>query len=317
VTAADIKNIALECGFELAGITGIEPHSDHERFLDWTARGLHGDMGYLADHRAAVRSDPRQLLASARSMLCVGKLYNTPIPYSTDIELDGRAWISRYAIFDTDYHDVMRADLERVARTIAERTGCEYRVLVDTVPLLERSYARQAGLGWIGKNTCLINEPRGSWFFLGEVLLSLDVERDVPPPDRCGTCSRCIDACPTAALVPSAKGGWELDARRCISYLTIEHRGDIAEEFRASMGAHVFGCDICQDVCPWNREPPVTEDPRFTPAHVAPRIEDLSALTRDEFRTQFRRTPVSRAKYEGFERNVSIARSNAPTKRES
>jgi epoxyqueuosine reductase len=180
-------------------------------------------------------------------------------------------------------------------------------VCIDTAPLLERSYARLAGLGWIGKNTCLINQQQGSWFFLGELLVSLDLTPDAPPPDRCGTCTRCIDACPTAAIVP----GKGLDASLCISYFTIELRGEIPDAQRPALGAHVFGCDICQDVCPWNRRAPVTADPGFAPRHFAPPLDELAALTEAEFRAMFRGTPVTRAKYSGFLRNVAIAMGNA------
>jgi epoxyqueuosine reductase len=176
---------------------------------------------------------------------------------------------------------------------------------VDTAPLLERSYARLAGLGWIGKNTCLINQQSGSWFFLGELLTSLEIAPDTPPPDRCGTCRRCIDACPTAAILP---GG--VDSRLCISYFTIEQRGAVPEETRAGIGGHVFGCDICQDVCPWNRRAPVTEDPAFAPREFAPRLADMAALTETEFRAMFRGSAVTRARYSGFLRNVAIAMGN-------
>jgi epoxyqueuosine reductase len=185
----------------------------------------------------------------------------------------------------------------------------EWKICVDTAPLLERTYARLAGLGWIGKNTCLIHEPLGSWFFLGELLTSLELEADAPPPDRCGTCTRCIDACPTAALTP-----YELDATRCISYFTIELRGPIPEQFHAAMGAHIFGCDICQEVCPWNRRAPFTEEPAFAPRHFAPPLERMAALSEEEFRGMFRGTPVTRARYAGFQRNVAVAIANAGTR---
>src|SRR3954447_16769770 len=208
-------------------------------------------MGYLTDHRAGVRDDPRNLLASARSIICVGKLYQTPWPHTAEDE--ERGWISRYA-WGEDYHDVVRRGLERLVERLHAVTGeFESRVCVDTAPLLERSYARQAGLGWIGRNTCLINQQMGSWFFLGEVLVSLEIEPDGPAPDRCGTCTRCIDACPTDAIGPLG-----VDSTRCISYFTIELRGPVPEEHRAGIGTHVFGCDICQDVCPWNGRAPVT-----------------------------------------------------------
>ena len=178
---------------------------------------------------------------------------------------------------------------------------------MDTAPLLERSYARLAGLGWIGRNTCLINQAQGSWFFLGELLVSLEIAPDAPPPDRCGTCTRCVDACPTAAILP----GQGLDATLCISYFTIELRGEIPEEHRAGIGSHVFGCDICQDVCPWNGRAPVTDDPAFAPRHFAPRLEELAAIGEDEFRAMFRGTPLTRARYSGFLRNVAVAMGNA------
>jgi epoxyqueuosine reductase len=243
----------------------------------------------------------------------VGKLYNTPWPYSTQFDDGERAWISRYAWGD-DYHAVVRRGLERLDAMLRQRAAAEFesRICVDTAPLLERSYARTAGLGWIGKNTCLINQPRGSWFFLGELLLSLAIEpdaADAPPPGRCGTCTRCIDACPTAAIVPAGPG-FAVDSRLCISYLTIELRGAMALEHRTGMGGHVFGCDICQDVCPWNRRAPVTGDPAFEPRQFAPPLGELAAVTEDEFRSLYRGTPVTRARYSGFLRNVAVAMGN-------
>jgi epoxyqueuosine reductase len=266
-------------------------------------------MRYLTDRRAGVREDPRNLLASARSMVCVGKLYQTPWPHTTGFRDEERAWISRYAWGD-DYHDVLRRGLERLAERITERTGAfEFRICVDTAPLLERSYARLAGLGWIGRNMCLINQRSGSWFFLGELLVSLEFAPDAPPPDRCGTCRRCIDACPTAAIVPSSSG-YTLDSRLCISYFTIEQRGAVPEEMRNGIGGHIFGCDICQDVCPWNRRAPSTVDPSFTPRSFAPPLAEMAALSESEFGTMFRGTPVTRARYSGFLRNVAIAMGN-------
>jgi epoxyqueuosine reductase len=202
----------------------------------------------------------------------------------------------------------MRAALERMVQRLAEEEPFEWKICVDTAPLLERSFARLAGLGWIGKNTCLINEPLGSWFFLGEIVTSLDLTPGTPPPDRCGTCSRCIDACPTQAIVPEG-AGWTLDSRRCISYLTVELRGSVPEELRTGVGENVFGCDICQDVCPWNSRAPVTADPAFAPV-VAP-LEELASLSQDEFRRRFADTPVARAKYTGLLRNVAVAMGNA------
>jgi epoxyqueuosine reductase len=297
--------LALRCGFELAGVVPVGPSPDYPYYASWIGRGLAGAMRYLTDHRAGARSDPRNLLPSARSVICVARLYNTPMPYSTEFSSEDLGWISRYAWGD-DYHDLLRRGLEQLASLLGP--DHEYRVCVDTAPLLERSWARAAGLGWIGKNTCLINQQIGSWLFLGELLTSLEIEIATgagPLPDRCGTCTRCIDACPTQALTP-----YELDATRCISYFTIELRGPIPADFHSAMGAHIFGCDICQDVCPWNRRAPVTEEPAFAPRHFAPPLERMATLTEEQFREMFRGTPVTRARYAGFQRNVAIALAN-------
>ena len=310
-----IEELARECGFELAGVAPAAPLAEASWYREWAAAGLAGEMRYLQDHRAAVREDPRNLLPSARSIVCVGKLYNGPEPYSTRFDEPGRAWISRYA-WGGDYHDILRTGLARLAASIRAETGrhFEHRVCVDTAPLLERAYARRAGLGWIGKNTCLIREGAGSWFFLGELLLSLDLEPGIPPPDRCGTCTRCIDACPTAAIVPApTRNGprYTVDSRRCISYFTIELRGTVPAASHAGIGRHVFGCDICQDVCPWNRCAPAVTDPAFAPREFAPPLARLAAVSEEEFRAMFRGSPVLRARYTGFLRNVAVAMGNA------
>jgi len=202
----------------------------------------------------------------------------------------------------------MRESLEQLAARLGEYGQFEWKACVDTSPVLERTFARLAGLGWIGKNTCLIHEPMGSWFFLGELITSLELDPDMPPAERCGTCTRCIDACPTDAFVP-AGNWWSIDARRCIAYLNIELRGPIPHEHRAAMGSHVFGCDICQDVCPWNSKAPLTA--AFEHTHAAPDLEALSNLTEAEFREMFRNSPLARPKYSGFLRNVAIAMGNS------
>jgi epoxyqueuosine reductase len=301
VQVETVKRVARECGFELAGVARAEPVEDFERFEAWLARGMSGEMGYLTGRRGALRRDARNLLPSARSVICTGKLYNTA-PELHDPPISRYAWGSR------DYHDVLREGLERMVERLLALEPFEWKICVDTAPLLERSWARQAGLGWIGKNTCLIHEPLGSWFFLGEILTSLELEPDAPPPDRCGSCTRCIEACPTQALVPDGDG-WTLDARRCISYLTIELRGPIPEELHPGMGAHVFGCDICQEVCPWNTRAPVTEEPAFAPRPM-PGLEELAYMSEEQFRDFARGTPLARPKYAGFRRNLEIAMEN-------
>ena len=310
MTSEEIQSLARECGFELAGVARAEPVPERNWYQEWVAAGYAGEMRYLTDRRAGVRDDPRSLLASARSVICVGKLYQTEWPHSTQFDEAGRGWISRYA-WGGDYHEELRRGLERLDALVRERAGIpiESKICIDTAPLLERSYARLAGLGWIGKNTCLINQDSGSWFFLGELLISLLIEPDAPPPGRCGTCTRCIDACPTQAIVPALLGH-TVDSRLCISYFTIELRGPVPEEHRAAMGSHIFGCDICQDICPWNRRAPETGEAAFQPAHFAPPLDRLAAIGEDEFRAMFKDTPVSRAKYAGFLRNVAIAMGN-------
>jgi epoxyqueuosine reductase len=310
ITGRIIHHLATECGFGLAGVAPAGPVSDFPRYRDWVNRGLAGEMRYLTDHRADLRSDPASLLPGVRSIISVGLLYNGPEPYSTAFSDSERAWISRYA-WGEDYHKILRQKLKELdMRLSAAFPGHRWKACVDTAPILERSIARQAGLGWIGKNTCLINQNSGSWFFLGELLTTLQIEpNSPPPPDRCGSCTRCIDACPTAALTP-----YELDATLCISYFTIELRGAIPEQKRSQIGPHIFGCDICQDVCPWNRQAPETQEPEFHPrqsSQFAPALERMAELTELQFKAMFRDTPVSRAKYSGFLRNVAVAMGNS------
>lgn len=318
---------ATDAGFARVGVAPALPLEEYPAFFEWSQRGLAGPMGYLTDFRAVVRSDPRHLLATARSLICVAYPYTGPSAELPGLDDAGRAWISCYAWGD-DYHDIVKKGLEQIAAQIASAWGeHDWRACVDTAPLLERGYARWAGLGWIGRNQCLIDERAGSWFFLGFLLTSHEIPPDSPPPDRCGTCRRCIDACPTAALVPNpaSPGGWELDARLCISTLTIETRGAIPEALRPGVGRHIFGCDICQEVCPWNLRLQRRQEPASTPvpppreAFVAPPLERLAALTPQEFQALFRGTPVTRARYHGFLRNVAVAMGNSgvPTLRKA
>jgi epoxyqueuosine reductase len=247
------------------------------------------------------------LLPGVKSVISTGMLYGNSGENSPE-----NGSIARYA-HGEDYHLVIRRRLEALAARLSEFAAFEWRACVDTAPLLERSLARQAGLGWIGKNTCLINQELGSWMLLGELLTTLefatDPALDAPPPDRCGTCTRCIDACPTKAIVPSPDGGFELDSRLCISYFTIELRGDFPEEHRAAIGNNVFGCDICQEVCPWNSRAAAN------PGASSVALDDLAALTESDFRQRYRNTAVSRAKYAAFLRNVAIAMGNSGLER--
>ena len=309
--SAEVKHIARECGFELCGVARACELADFGIYRDWVDSGFAGNMHYLADRRAEVRRNPENLLEGARSVIVVGKLYDTPLPYSTAFNEDGRAWISRYAWGD-DYHDILRYGLERMVERMQRVSGFPFKICVDTAPLLERSYARQAGLGWIGRNTCLINQWKGSWLFLGEEVVKLELEADEPAPDRCGTCRRCIDACPTSAIVPR-NGRWTIDSRLCISYVTIEDRGVAPEHLRPGIGHQIFGCDICQDVCPWNRRRAFGNG--FDARLYAPDLERMAAISEQEFREMFRRSPVSRARYSGFLRNVAIAMGNSGASR--
>ncbi len=265
----------------------------------------------------------------ARSVIVCAMNYNTAHPYSTQVQTDdpARGWISRYAWSRTDYHDAVLRRLKQIEddlRSLIEANGnsLQLRSYVDTGPLIERVYAKYAGIGWIGKNTCIINQKLGSWLFLGVILTSLkptkeptkdNLTSDLPAPDRCGTCTRCIAACPTQAIV--APG--ELDARLCISYLTIEKRGEIPEELRSGIGRHVFGCDICQDVCPWNRKAPVTCAEEFEPPErlVNPALDWLAEMQPEKFREVFRGSPIRRAKLSGLRRNAVIAMGNSGDKK--
>jgi epoxyqueuosine reductase len=301
------KALAIETGFDLAGVASSAAPRELSFFADWVARGYAGEMAYLTT-QAGKRSDLRAAFPWARSVLCVALQYDTPPPYSTDAPGD-RGWIARYAWGD-DYHDVMKAMLDRlVGRLVAEAGPFTSRTYVDTGPIVERAYAAAAGIGAWGKNTCLLHPEHGSWFFLGEVVTDLALEPDAPRTDMCGSCTACLEACPTGAL-PAA---YTLDATRCISYLTIELKGAIPEDRREGVGRHVFGCDICQDVCPWNRRRRERGQTAFEPRPglEAPDLEDLAALDAEAFRQRFRGSPLKRAKRRGFLRNVAVALGNS------
>jgi epoxyqueuosine reductase len=255
-----------------------------------------------------------------RSIVVCALNYSADKPYSVEANDPQRGWISRYAWGSQDYHEVLLPRLQQVEEAIrqlavARGVTVETRSYIDTGPILERVYARHAGIGWFGKNTCIIHQKVGSWLFLGVVLTSLELPADAPAPDRCGSCTRCIDACPTQAIVAPGK----LDARLCIAYLTIEKRGTVPEELRTAMGHHVFGCDICQDVCPWNNKAgnaPPTSLPEFEPQKELfhPELRWLAQMDEQTYRSVFRGSPIKRAKYAGLRRNVAIAMGNSGNK---
>jgi len=320
--SAEIKRLALEAGFDLAGIASSAVTPEHTFFPQWIAIGNAGEMQYLEARNDAgelKRSSLSSAAPWARSVVVCALNYNTDHPYSTHAGATTQGWISRYAWTQRDYHDVLLAKLRQLEAGVAAlceqhavgapRTWC----YVDTGPVIERIFAKYAGIGWIGKNTCILNENLGSWLFLGVMLLSVELAPDLPPPDRCGSCTRCLDACPTSAF----PAPYQLEATRCISYLTIEKRGAIPEEFRAGIGRQVFGCDVCQDVCPWNRKAPFTKTQEFEarPGLVNPELDWLARLRLDEFREVFRGTPVRRAKYAGLLRNLAIAMGNSGEER--
>jgi epoxyqueuosine reductase len=317
--SALVRQTARDAGFELAGIAPVREFPESQRFPEWIAAGHAGEMKYMEarDESGNLKRASLQSVAPwARSVIVCAINYNTPQPYSTEAHDPGHGWISRYAWSREDYHDGVMRRLRIVESDLhqaVENSGLSTRCYVDTGPIVERLYAKYAGVGWIGKNTCILNQKMGSWLFLGVILTSLDLTPDLPAPDRCGTCTRCIDACPTDALIAP----YQLDSNRCISYLTIEKRGEIPEEMRVGMGRHVFGCDICQDVCPWNREAPATTASEFQPREglVNPALDWLVQMSSEEFREMFHGSPIRRTKLTGLRRNAVIAMGNSSNRR--
>jgi epoxyqueuosine reductase len=326
-----IAEAAQTLGFDLCGVAQASEFPELQKMDDWLARGYAGEMKYLHDPR---RADLQAAMRGVRSVIVCAINYNSPEPYSTEVAQSEpnmhdapRGWISRYA-WGSDYHEVLWGKLNELVAKMRERFAepFEARASADTGPVQERILAKYAGLGWIGKNTLLLNQRMGSWLFLGTILTDLELAptvaaKDLLPPNLCGTCTRCIDECPTDALVDP----YVMDARRCIAYLTIELRGPIPEEFREPMGNHVFGCDICQDVCPWNRKSPRTGQPEFQPRKPAasseslfhPRLEWLSSMSEEEYRGVFRGSAMKRAKWRGIIRNALNAIGNATIKEAS
>jgi epoxyqueuosine reductase len=339
-----IEDAARQSGFDAAGVAAVpapdstDAAAEQERFAEWVQAGHAGEMDWLkrADGQGQlVRGDLRRSIPWARSVVVCAANYNADAPRSIDPAPATSGWIARYAwsgqtampmqddadafTRGSDYHDVLLEKLKRVEQALRERfTGCETRAYVDTGPILERGYAARAGVGWIGKNTCVLNQQLGSWLLLGVIVTSLELAPEAtltPAADRCGSCTRCIDACPTDALfLPTPEHPTrQMDATRCIAYLTIEKKGVIDESLRAPMGRHVFGCDICQDVCPWNRRAPIAQTPALPPRRelVNPELDWLAAMDGAEFNRWFRGSPLQRTRRKRILRNVAIAMGNS------
>jgi epoxyqueuosine reductase len=331
---AVVKRAAEQAGFDLVGIAPAADAAELKHFPEWIAAGHAGEMKYLEardDQGDLKRASLARVAPWARSVVVCAINYNTDQPYSTEVHEPTRGWISRYAWSREDYHDAVLRRLKQVEAALhralpaelyredqpdrehqpdqEDRPALTTRSYVDTGPIVERVYAKYAGVGWTGKNTCLINQKKGSWLFLGVILTSLELAPDLPAPDRCGSCTRCIEACPTDAILAP----YQLDSNKCIAYLTIEKRGSIPEDLRVGIGHHVFGCDICQDVCPWNRKAPASTVAEFEPRPglVNPALAWLAEMSVDEFRETFRGSPIRRTKRSGLRRNAAIAMGNS------
>lgn len=311
-----VRRLALEAGFDRGGIAAAVPVARLDYVREWLDTGRAGEMYYLERHRE-LHGDPAALLPGARSVIVVADNYRQPCeesagpppPYSPG---EARGRIARYA-WGRDYHRVLRKKLHHLADRLHEAIGepFETRVCVDTAPLVEREVAAAAGIGWIGKNTLVLHQELGSFFFLGEIITTLDLTPSGPVADHCGSCTRCLDACPTGAL----DAPYRMDATRCISYLTIEHRGKVAAELQPLMEGWIFGCDICQDVCPFNRKAPTTRESRYrpdarNPLPPHPRLDDLLSWTDEQYREHLAGTAMKRATLAMLKRNAEIARKN-------
>jgi epoxyqueuosine reductase len=309
IDSQSIKDKARDLGFDLCGIAPAGAFPELSFLREWLDRGHAGEMAYM--HRTApARADVRSVLPGARTVIATATLYNVDRPYSVEHATRDTALIARYA-WGNDYHDVLKARLDALVAWMRENATEPFdaRAYVDTGPVQERVYAQYAGLGWIGKNTCLINPTLGSWLFLAEIICTLPLEPDDPVLDQCGTCTLCLNACPTGAIT----GPHVLDATRCLSYLTIEQRGAIPEAHRTALGAHVYGCDICQEVCPYNQRPPRSRDAAWQPrgALDLPRLVDLWHRSDDDLRQLMKDSAMSRAKLVGLRRNLAVAIGNS------
>jgi epoxyqueuosine reductase len=304
----EIKERALRLGFQKVGIARAGPLEEESRGLEeWLARGYHGTMNWMAARKER-RVDPRMILPGARSMVCVAMNYYSPVEH-TDSPSTGK--ISRYA-WGNDYHEILEHRLEELLAFIREKKpDAAGKVYVDTGPVMEKAWAQRAGVGWLGKHTNIITGEFGSWVFLGEIILDLELEYDLSAVDRCGSCTLCIEACPTQAIVEP----YVVDSNLCISYLTIEHRGPIGAELGSKFEGWIYGCDICQDVCPWNTKfSTPTELGEFSPrdTNAAPNLEEIVSISPAQFSDRFRKSPIKRTKREGLTRNARIALEAAP-----
>jgi len=306
-----VRELAREFGFQRCGIAGVDLGDDEAHLRDWLAQGLYGSMDWMARH-GELRARPDELHPGTVRVISVGLDYGRDSDEAwATLDDAERAYVARYAL-GRDYHKLMRQRLQRLADRIAEVVGpFGHRVFVDSAPVLERALARNAGLGWIGKHTCLIDKDGGSFFFLGEIYVDLPLPVDVPASAHCGTCRRCIDVCPTQAIVAP----YRLDARRCIAYLTIEHEGAIPEDLRAPIGNRIFGCDDCQLVCPWNKFAQRTDEPDFRVRNDLDKatLLDLFAWSEEEFLQRTEGSAIRRSGHERWLRNIAVALGNAPS----
>jgi len=307
-----IKEWGRELGFDALGIAGIDLAEDEARLMEWLARGWHGEMEYMERHGTR-RARPAELVPGTLSVITARLNYTAAEARDTQAVLDDpeSAFVARYAL-GRDYHKVLRAKLQALAdRMTAELGSFHYRVFTDSAPVMEVSLAAKSGLGWRGKHTLLLSRDAGSMFFLGELFVSLELAKDAPTTAHCGTCERCIEICPTRAIVAP----YQLDARRCVSYLTIEHKGSIPEELRPLMGNRIYGCDDCQMVCPWNKYAKPSNDPDFAVRNGLDdaALVELFAWTEDEFNRRFEGSPIRRIGHERWLRNIAVALGNAPS----
>ena len=309
--AARIRALAHAAGFQRVGITGVELKQDEAHLLDWLGQQLYGSMEWMARH-GALRARPAELLPGTIRVISVGLDYGKdPDAAWANLREHERAYVARYAL-GRDYHKLMRNRLQRLAEVVQAEIGpFGHRAFTDSAPVLERALARNAGLGWIGKHTCLIDRDGGSWFFLGELFVDIPLPIDPPATAHCGSCTRCIDICPTGAITAP----YRLDARRCISYLTIEHEGSIDEELRPLMGNRIYGCDDCQLVCPWNKFARRSDEPDFRVRNDLDKasLAELFAWEEDEFLRRSEGSAIRRSGHERWLRNIAIALGNAPT----